>query len=145
MRHDLRERRGRGRREILILLVFGLVCIHLTQQVLRRVRAVERHPVLQGHAAAHLEHVLQEHRVDRDHAVHVLAGVRLPQCLGDHARTREIGGKVHIHGHTPQFVGEQRALLRREIHHRFVEPRDLSTRNERLHLDLAVRHRHHAP
>lgn len=115
--HDVCEHGGCHGGEVVVLLAFRNVDIHLVEQVLRGIGAVQRHAVLQRDRTADGQHSLQEHRIDGDDAVHVLLGMLAPHGRGDLAGAREIRGEVHILRIAGQLVGEQRAFVRGEIDH----------------------------
>ena len=96
--HDAVERRGSRLRKVGVhgLGIVHVVPVRVVQKHAHRVRAVEAGAVVHLRAARERHEHLEQHGVERDDAVDVLALKRRPQLAPDVADAREIGDEAGI-------------------------------------------------
>ena len=112
--HDLLERQPRHAGEELVGLLDAEHVVGVVQHERGGVVAVYV-DARNVHAAGEREQVLQEHRVDGNHAVDLLTGTCLVQALGKVCDAREIGVEVGVSDAGRHAVGEQGVLLSGDI------------------------------
>lgn len=112
--HDLLERQPRHAGEELVGLLDAEHVVGVVQHERGGVVAVYV-DARNVHAAGECEQVLQEHRVDGNHAVDLLAGTRLVQAFGKVCDTRKIRVEIGVGDAGRHAVGEQGVLLSGDI------------------------------
>lgn len=97
-----------------------------------------------NNATGHRQHVLQEQRINGDHAINRNAILAIPHGAHNLAGARKIRREIHVANILAKLVGKQQTFLGGQIHNRLIGILNFRIGNERLQAHVTTLHRDQA-